>query len=322
MGCAPSGRAGACGPADAAQPGCTAPAPAAVALGAGEAEASGRGAEAARPSAGLAAGALEPRSLAEAERTAACRAANFFAASAEHARPIALWILGPSSVGKSTLTADVGTEFDIPPSPSDGTQVEDARRGLDAVVVDGEFMRDAHGVWQRWIRTDQWRSAYPALKTIINEEKDRLEEAAVAERKHLVIPQTMLNLGKGLASLARLVGKGYTNHVLAVVAPLEECQRRGQVREVSTGKRYQPSEFERSIQAIPPMVAACNGRYQLIRALEQNEGSKKNMGYRLLAAGPCGGGLAEGELNTPAPDFDPDFLSRVINENIRAEVLC
>lgn len=36
------------------------------------------------------------------------------------------------------------------------------RRRLDAVIVDGEFMRDAHGVWKQWIETDDWRSAYPA----------------------------------------------------------------------------------------------------------------------------------------------------------------
>lgn len=37
-----------------------------------------------------------------------------------------------------------------------------SRRRLDAVIVDGEFMRDAHGVWKQWIETDDWRSAYPA----------------------------------------------------------------------------------------------------------------------------------------------------------------
>lgn len=276
---------------------------------------------------------LAPRPLTEEERGEAWRAANFYDATSDNAGPIALWILGPSSVGKSTLTAAVGHEFGIPqvpaeegsphPQPSLENSIcseEDVRRCLDAVIVDGEFMRDAHALWQQWVRTDDWRSAYPELKAIINREKDRMQEAAVAERKHLVIPQTMLNLGKGLTDLARLVGQGYTNHVLAVIAPLEECRRRGRVREVSTGKRYQSSEFEQSIQAIPPMVAACNGRYQLIRAMEQNEGSKQRMGYRVLATGPCGSGSSfslHAELNTPSFSFDAEYLSGVIEENIR-----
>mmetsp|Transcript_106864 Transcript_106864/g.297545 ORF Transcript_106864/g.297545 Transcript_106864/m.297545 type:complete len:375 (+) Transcript_106864:2-1126(+) len=283
--------------------------------------------------------ALTPRPLTEEERQAAWRAANFHAATSGHLRPVALWIVGPSSVGKSTLTAELSTAFAIPrlhgevaneaedansplqPSVEPILSNQDVRSQLNAVIIDGEFMRDAHPVWQRWVRTDDWRSAYPALKATINKEKDRLEDAAIAQRKHLIIPQTMLNLGKGLADVARLAGKGYTNHVLAVVAPLEECQRRGRAREVETGKRYQPLEFVRSVEAIPPVVAACNGRYQLVRAEEEGSGSRCRLGHRLLAAGPCGascqpGEALPGELNAPAPGFDAEELLRAITECI------
>jgi len=317
---------------------CTAPVPSAVVVNTRKLQSGGQVVEPARPTADSAKLELVPRPLTAEERKDAWRAANFYDSTSDHPRPIALWILGPSSVGKSTLTAEVGGEFDIPRVFAAGAQVEvgsprsqpsvervlsseDSRRCLDAVVVDGEFMRDTHAVWQQWVGTEDWRSAYPALKAVINQEKDSLQDAAVAERKHLIIPQTVLNLGKGIADLGRLVGKGYINHVLAVVAPLKECQRRGHAREALTGKRYQPGEYERSIQAIPPMVEACNGRYQLIRALEMNEGSKKRMGYRLLSAGPCGSSSAQGELNMPTPNFNADFLSRVIDENIRAPII-
>ncbi|CAK0794055.1 unnamed protein product [Prorocentrum cordatum] len=151
---------------------------------------------------------------------------------------------------------------------------EASRQHLDAVIVDGEFMRDAHG------------SAYPALKSVINQEKDSMCTAAAEDRRHLVIPQTMLNLDKGLTEVVQLSCQGYTNHVVAVVAPLEDCQRRGAARELETGKRYEPREFRKSIDSIWPMISACNGRYELLHAVEP-EAKVRRLEYRTLASGLC-----------------------------------
>lgn len=244
---------------------------------------------------------LRPRPLTPEEREEAWVAANFYSAQGGQEQPIALWILGPSSVGKSTLTVDIAPTFGIPnvleqTGDTDGSQ-------LDAVRVDGEFMRNAHGVWKRWVATPDWRSAYPALKSTINDEKDRMCAEAVSQRKHLVIPQTALNLQKALLDLQVLFERGYTNHILAVIAPLEDCQRRGHQRELETGKRYQPSEFHRSLEAITPMIAACNGRYAVVRAIER-EHRDMGMSFKTLTEGH-GGNCASGDLHSSqmAPDL-------------------
>ncbi|CAK9082621.1 unnamed protein product [Durusdinium trenchii] len=240
---------------------------------------------------------LLPRELTLEERQVAWFAANFDDASGDQAVPIALWILGPSSVGKSTISVDTAPRFDIPCRTADNPG-GDQRRRLDAVIIDGEFMRDAHGVWKEWIETDDWRSAYPALKAIINHEKEELCHEAVRQRKHLVIPQTALKLPKALAEMEMLIKSGYTNHVLAVVAPLAECQQRGWKRELTTGKRYQADEFQQSISAIPPLIASSNGRYAVVRARERS-GTTHGMDFDVLQEG-FGGGAVSG-LSTPAP---------------------
>eukprot|EP00419_Tripos_fusus_P051446 CAMPEP_0172815138 /NCGR_PEP_ID=MMETSP1075-20121228/11602_1 /TAXON_ID=2916 /ORGANISM="Ceratium fusus, Strain PA161109" /LENGTH=568 /DNA_ID=CAMNT_0013654969 /DNA_START=25 /DNA_END=1728 /DNA_ORIENTATION=- len=229
-----------------------------------------------------------PRPLTEFERQAAWRQANFYCATPRRERPVALWILGPSSVGKSTLTAKLAGDLGIPPAAVEA-QAEggDQRCQLDAVLVDGEFMREAHGLWQRWVKTPDWRSAYPALKSLINKEKDAMCTEAALQRKHLVIPQTMLNLEKGLTEIEELTWSGYTNNVLAIVAPLEDCQRRGRRREVATGKRYEPREFEQSISAIVPMTERCNGRFKAVLAVEVND-SDSELSARHLQSGDCG----------------------------------
>merc|ERR1719464_2167690 len=129
-------------------------------------------------------------------------------------------------------------------------------------------MRNAHSMWRRWVQTPSWRSADAALKSVLNKEKDRLCTAAALERKNLLIGRRLLDLQKGLTEMAELAYQGYTNHVLAVVAPLEDCERRGRRRESSKGKRYESREFEQSIASIAPMIAACNGTYKVVRPVE------------------------------------------------------
>jgi len=251
-----------------------------------------------------------PRPLTQEERQLAWTAANFFDAASDQASPVALWILGPSSVGKSTITVDVAPSFGILRAGwVSSEQQADRRRQLDAVVVDGEYMRDAHGVWQAWVGTDDWRSAYPALKSFINKEKDDMCAEAVRCRKNLVIPQTALKLPKALAEMEDIKNCGYTNHVLAVVAPLAECERRGQKRELTTGKRYQPDEFNQSISAIPPLIAASNGRFRIVRAHER-PGTTHRMDFDTLCEGT--GGAAE--CGTSSLQMIPDKDLEVIIE--------
>lgn len=229
---------------------------------------------------------LQPRPLTDEERKIAWTAANYSRASSGNAKPVALWILGPSSVGKSTLVAKVGHRFGIHKLDDEvARQRRTVGTELDAVVVDGEYMRDAHSLYNDWIQSPDWKSAYPALKSRINLEKDGLQLEAVQNRKNLIIPQTCLKLGKSLEDLEALARLGYTNHIFAVVAPLADCQRRGQNREVETGKRYQALEFEQSIEAVPPMIAAGNGKYEVVRAIERSDCME--MDYEVIDSGSC-----------------------------------
>jgi len=259
----------------------------------------------------------QPQPLTDEERRAAWTAANFFEATTGHKRPVALWILGPSSVGKSTLTAQAGPRFGIPAlhmnSDYSAQPGKDIRGQLDAVIIDGEFMRAAHGGWQQWVKSPEWRSAYPALKSTINGEKDKMCMEAAKRRQHLVIPQTCLNLHKGLTDLKELAQMGYVNHVFAVIAPLEECRRRGLSRELETGKRYQPLEFEQSISAVPSMIQAINGRYELVRAIEECD-EDNGMIYNLLAA--CDQGEDVQPNTVSEHSFEKEYIRTVITNAI------
>lgn len=220
-----------------------------------------------------------PRPLTDSEREVAWNLSNMHRATTRTDRPIALWVLGPSSVGKSTLIARIGPKFGIPRLRDDP---HCQREDLDAVVIDGEFMRDAHGVWKAWTNTSDWKSAYPALKHLINKEKDMLISWATKQRKNLIIPQTMLNLKKGLKRLKLLTDEGYINHVVGIVAPKVECQERGRKRERKTGKKYSPEEFSLSIDAIPEIINEANGRYEVFSV---HACTKRQLDFRLLTAG-------------------------------------
>jgi len=180
---------------------------------------------------------LRPRPFTQEERQKAWGEANFYVASDGHEQPMALWIIGPSSVGKSTLTAQLGLDFGLKPGEIPNV-VQIDRDHLDAVVVDGEFMRDAYEVWHNWVKSESNHhcQAYRAVKSMTNKEKSKMCTEAIRHRKHLVIPQTMLNLHKALTEIEELSRHGYTNHVVAVIAAPELCRQIGEQREALEGK--------------------------------------------------------------------------------------
>lgn len=243
--------------------------------------------------------------LREEELAAAWSMSGFDSASLGHVEPVALWIIGPSAVGKSTLACDVAPEFGIPQLPPDVAAVAPLPRSprdcetvvqLDAVIVDGAHFRETWAYFQHQTHSEAWAEAYPLLKGTINKAKTQLLHAARCQRKHLVIPHTCLDLKDCLATVEELKKRGYTNHVLAVTAPFKEVTNRGRQREKLDGKRYAPSEFHHSISAFGPMIAACNGQYQLVLLVEQKiekvrKGSAVNPDpfFRtVLSSGNCG----------------------------------
>jgi len=210
-----------------------------------------------------------PIPLTDDERSRAWRLAGYGTASDGHQAPVALWLIGPSAVGKSTLASAVAVDFGISQRSCEGDNGESPAYGLDAVAVDGVYFRDVHAGYQEWVTSSEWWTAYPTYKPVINEEKQALLRAAAGRRQHLVIPHTCLNLKKCVSIMNNLKDQGYTNHVLAVYGPKGEVARRGVARERREGKRYACSEYESSIAAFGPLVKLCNGRYRVVRVREQ-----------------------------------------------------
>merc|ERR1712100_234072 len=135
---------------------------------------------------------------------------------------------------------------------------------------------------------DDWKSAYPALKSRINKEKAEMLKHARELRKHLLIPQTCLDLPSCLDEVRQLSDAGYVNHVIAIYAPREEVARRGTKRAAADGKVYNPNEFDRAISAIDPMLETCNGRFQKLHVKEDQRGDTITFVVTVTGEGYCG----------------------------------
>ena len=106
-------------------------------------------------------------------------------------RPAALWVFGPSAVGKSALTdSQASSLFGTPQNAVlvDGAEFREVHAGWQAVVV--------HGMINGCLHADAW----PAFKAvgksssatgdgISGQLKSRIVSEAIRDRKHLVIPE-------------------------------------------------------------------------------------------------------------------------------------
>lgn len=212
------------------------------------------------------------------EQQQARRDAGLGMATERQVKPIALWILGPSAVGKSTLAKNKASDFGIP--SKDGAP--------DAVHVDGQFFRDAHALYQEWTKTEDWKAAYPALKSRINEEKQQMLLDAINHKVHLIIPQTCMDLESCLYEVQRLTDAGYVNNVIAIQAPKEEVARRGRSRAEADGKVYNPMQFDKSVAALQPMIEESNGRFVHLYVSEKPEGPSTGFDVTVTSEGWCG----------------------------------
>lgn len=191
--------------------------------------------------------------MSSASREEAWRRCNFYSAIQGLQRPSALWIVGPSAAGKSTVARSRAREL-----------------GLDEhgwVLIDGEMFREEHPGFVAARRDGNakgcvWWGAYSQLKGMFNEEKDRLMATSIQRRQNLVIPHTCLDLESCLGVIRNLKAHGYVCHVLGVYGDRQELMARGRRRAMEQGKRYEPREYELSMQAMEPMMAEANGSCQ------------------------------------------------------------
>lgn len=164
---------------------------------------------------------------------------------------IALWVLGPSASGKSTVAEQVARTL-----------------GMSGyVTIDGDIFRQKLNAYQKVVGEARrnWNClfwhGYPLIKNTINTEKDKLLDAARQKGMQLVIPHTCLKQEECTNQMETLIRANYTNHVVAMWGDAQEIYRRGHKRSEQSGKRYKESEFKKAARAIRPMLNMCNGQY-------------------------------------------------------------
>ena len=162
-------------------------------------------------------------------------------------RPAALFVFGPSAVGKSVFssaqaTALFGSEHN-------------------AVLIDGAEFREVHAGWQavaehgqqqRLLHADAW-TLFRNVGTdggggsgISSRLKKRLLNEALRDRQHLIIPDCCNQPTRLSATVEQIVQAGYELHAICLWAPLAVTRSRGEPRSMREGKLWSPDEYSLS----------------------------------------------------------------------------
>jgi hypothetical protein len=159
-------------------------------------------------------------------------------------RPRALWIFGPSAVGKSFLTARKAAELFGALENAvqiDGSEFRLVHAGFQAVA--------AHGQSQCVLHADAW----PKFKSTALEDssdrptlKKRLLKETLADRQNVVIPDCANNPKKLQAYIELVRSAGYEMHAVCLWAPLSVTRGRGEGRSVREGKLWNPKDYDTS----------------------------------------------------------------------------
>lgn len=170
-------------------------------------------------------------------------------------RPAAMWLIGPSATGKSTV------------APYMAEWVGMSQAGY--VLVDGETFRDSHAGYQEALASGQqhgcvWWSAYIEIRENINLEKQRLLDEAKRQRKNLMIPSTCLRKSQCIDVVKDLVDHGYVIHIVGVYGNMQTIIQRGTKRALQKGKRYDPREFQTTLTMVAPMLRQCTGKWRMV----------------------------------------------------------
>lgn len=188
------------------------------------------------------------------ELTEAYKRSGFYDAKPSN-RPAAMWLIGPSACGKSTLA----------PLSADWVGMQSDKY----VTIDGEYFRDCHHGYQYALTAGQqrgcvWWGAYVGIRENINHEKQKLLQLAVQDRKHLMIPSTCLRKSQCVDVVQMLRANGYEIHVVGVYGDKDEIVQRGRSRAMQKGKRYDPREYEIALTRFAPMLRLCTGLFRMV----------------------------------------------------------
>lgn len=175
--------------------------------------------------------------------------------------PKAVWVLGPSASGKSTVTTMISKIIDFPMIES----------GEDAVVLDGDEVRNQHKGYMALVAFGLrnnciFKKAWPAVQPHVKHAKAEILAMATTTdcQRNLLIPETCSKWNVCAKELSRLKRDGYTIDVAAIYGPHDAIELRGRKRADQSGKVYSAGNFVASIVAMVPMMGIANGRCMLV----------------------------------------------------------
>lgn len=224
---------------------------------------------------------------------------GYFSATPDLEHPVAVWVIGPSAAGKLTVSKQKAHEF-----------------GLDKqgwVLVDGQFFHEQHPGFTAAKKDGKtrgcvWWGVYSKLKAMFDAQKERLIQAATRKRKNIIIPHQCLDAEMCLKSIRKLKSCGYTCHVVGVYGDRLTLMQRGRRRALEQGIRYEPREFDLSMQSMEPMMGEANGIRQLVVTTSPGRPRRERRG-RLHRGGAARGGgssppVYEGQMILTGVDHD------------------
>lgn len=187
----------------------------------------------------------------EEEELRAFEAVGLSAASGA-AVPFALWVLGPSAAGKSTLISN------LQPSGFIDTR--------NYVVVDGDALRDLHPGFSALVANGKaqnciWKCGFDLNKRITNKMKDKIMKQAVDQKMNLVLPHTHPESKIS----QKLAAGGYAVSVISVYGNKAEIIDRGLSRSLESGKRYNGyAAFQKSLDSFAQTLQFCTGKFDFV----------------------------------------------------------
>jgi len=164
-----------------------------------------------------------------------------------HARPVALWVFGPSAVGKTFLSRTRAAELFGNSADAvmiDGAEFREAHAGFQAVA--------AHGIANHVLHADAWDTlknthADASGEGAPNQLRARIIKQALAAKQHVIIPDCATNLKRVHGLMAAVAAAGYDMHAICLWAPLNETKKRGEPRSVQEGKQWSARGYPKAI---------------------------------------------------------------------------
>ena len=171
-------------------------------------------------------------------------------------RPQALFVFGPSAVGKSTLGGAKASAFFGCTQNAvviDGAEFREQHAGFQAVTMHGH----EHGL----LHADAWSIFKDAGKNSQKHKdnsgaghgwsgalKQRIFADALRDRQNLLIPDCANHVPRLSKMIEEVRRAGYGLHAVCLWAPLSMTRQRGEERAVREGKLWTPKEYVKMVR--------------------------------------------------------------------------